>query len=261
MYGLYAIPSLVDSNVVTITATGPDGPLLLGGPHAPEEPQPYPDYVIPGRNYKITRDLYDENFQSLTITSNFKNHIIVYTGHYNRPEFSSKKFMIPGRYDAPNLITDASVEGFIGPKNRPVSKQTQTDKVYETRSVKPQKANFFRSVNQTYADVKHWVNQQDNKGLKLTLIILSGCVVAMFWYLQMQVRVIQNQSQNGSRSSQLPGSVGKNGQITAVAEELPDGHVKVGKITFNPEQLLGKGCEGTFVYRYTNYMSQHVLPL
>lgn len=64
----------------------------------------------------------------------------------------------------------------------------------------------------------------------------------------MQVREFQQLSQNGSRSSQI-GSVGKNGTITAIAEELPDGMVRIGKITFHPEQLLGKGCEGTFVYR------------
>lgn len=54
-------------------------------------------------------------------------------------------------------------------------------------------------------------------------------------------------SQNGSRTSQHS-SYGSN-QVTAVSEELANGLVKVGKITFNPEQLLGKGCEGTFVYR------------
>lgn len=56
-------------------------------------------------------------------------------------------------------------------------------------------------------------------------------------------------SQNGSRTSQHS-SYGSN-NVTAVSEELPNGLVKVGKITFHPEQLLGKGCEGTFVYRYT----------
>lgn len=37
---------------------------------------------------------------------------------------------------------------------------------------------------------------------------------------------------------------------TAVTEELPNGLVQIGKIIFHPEQLLGKGCEGTFVYRF-----------
>lgn len=37
--------------------------------------------------------------------------------------------------------------------------------------------------------------------------------------------------------------------MIAVPEELEDGSTKVGKIIFHPEQILGKGCEGTFVYR------------
>lgn len=68
-------------------------------------------------------------------------------------------------------------------------------------------------------------------------------------YWLFQVRGFQQLSQNGSRSSQQ-NYVGKYGTITAVAEELPDGLMRVGKIIFYPEELLGKGCEGTFVYRY-----------
>lgn len=43
--------------------------------------------------------------------------------------------------------------------------------------------------------------------------------------------------------------MGKHGSITAIAEELPDGLMRIGKITFHPDHLLGKGCEGTFVYK------------
>lgn len=53
-YGLYALPSLVDQNVVTITASE-NGPLLLGGPHAPDGPKAYLEYTIPipGYNYRL----------------------------------------------------------------------------------------------------------------------------------------------------------------------------------------------------------------
>jgi len=37
--------------------------------------------------------------------------------------------------------------------------------------------------------------------------------------------------------------------MTALAVELPDGHIRVGNISFNPAKILGKGCEGTFVYQ------------
>ena len=34
-----------------------------------------------------------------------------------------------------------------------------------------------------------------------------------------------------------------NGQV------IPEGHYMVGKILFNPQEILGHGCEGTFVYK------------
>lgn len=43
-------------------------------------------------------------------------------------------------------------------------------------------------IVENYTGIKNWINQQENKGLKLTLIVMTGCVIAMFWYLQIQVR-------------------------------------------------------------------------
>ncbi|KAK7113321.1 serine/threonine-protein kinase/endoribonuclease IRE1-like [Littorina saxatilis] len=40
-------------------------------------------------------------------------------------------------------------------------------------------------------------------------------------------------------------------QLTSVSTVLPNGHIEIGKITFNPKAVLGHGCEGTFVYRGT----------
>lgn len=50
--GLYAIPSLVDQNLVTITASD-EGKLQLSGPYGPEEPLLYPDVPVPGQNYHL----------------------------------------------------------------------------------------------------------------------------------------------------------------------------------------------------------------
>ena len=38
-------------------------------------------------------------------------------------------------------------------------------------------------------------------------------------------------------------------EITAHPIELDDGTIKVGAINFDPGHILGKGCEGTFVYK------------
>jgi serine/threonine-protein kinase/endoribonuclease IRE1 len=37
--------------------------------------------------------------------------------------------------------------------------------------------------------------------------------------------------------------------VTAVAEIVGGGIVQVGRITFNTNEILGNGCEGTFVFR------------
>ena len=37
--------------------------------------------------------------------------------------------------------------------------------------------------------------------------------------------------------------------MTATPVELASGEVKVGNITFDPTKVLGRGCEGTFVYQ------------
>lgn len=46
------MPSYVEKNMVSISATT-WGPLLLGGPDAPDAPKPYPEYPIPGNDYHI----------------------------------------------------------------------------------------------------------------------------------------------------------------------------------------------------------------
>ena len=46
---------------------------------------------------------------------------------------------------------------------------------------------FVNKIRYSYTSVKTSIDQQDNKGLKVLLIILVGCIIAMFWYLQMQV--------------------------------------------------------------------------
>lgn len=183
--------------------------------------------------------MYEED--SLTFQS--IPNVVIYVGHYNVPKYSDTKFLLAGgnsKYT--NLLTDES-ESNETPKtdSKSIGIQTEEPAKVKNKSQTNRLASYYKIV-------KLWVNQQENKGLKLVLIILVGCVIAMFWYLQVQVREFQNMSQNGSRSSQQS-SLGKNSAITAYSEELPDGLVRVGKITFHPEQLLGKGCEGTFVYR------------
>ncbi|KAK5641329.1 hypothetical protein RI129_009876 [Pyrocoelia pectoralis] len=271
MYGLYALPSLVDQNMVTITASEV-GPLLLEGPDLPKCQQPPPTYPVPGKNYYIHQS--GINAEPLIFQSFPKdNYTVIYLGHYNVPDFELNKLMIAGQnLPHQHLLTDESSitkhsdEKPKSVKNKDydtklkwidVFKDTKQSVGVQTDDIKNESSPPDTEVQSTsvklfvidsYKSVKNWIEQQENKGIKLTLIILLGCIIAMFWYLQMQVREFQQLSQNGSRGSQNS-SVGRNGFISALPEELDDGMVRIGKITFHPEQLLGKGCEGTFVYR------------
>ncbi|XP_018026083.1 serine/threonine-protein kinase/endoribonuclease IRE1 [Hyalella azteca] len=58
-------------------------------------------------------------------------------------------------------------------------------------------------------------------------------------------------SGGGSRGSQGVGGAGGEGEVTAQLEQLEDGSMRVGKICYEPHLLLGKGSEGTVVYRGT----------
>lgn len=58
----------------------------------------------------------------------------------------------------------------------------------------------------------------------------------------------QQHYDQGSRENSRTSSNGKNGHVVT-AEDIGEGLVRVGKITFNTEEILGKGCEGTFVYK------------
>lgn len=50
-------------------------------------------------------------------------------------------------------------------------------------------------VQNVYTMGKNWFSQQENKGLKLTLIVLLGCILVMFWYLNAQFKEFQQLSQ------------------------------------------------------------------
>lgn len=50
-------------------------------------------------------------------------------------------------------------------------------------------------IQNAYTISKNWFSQQENKGLKLTLIGLLGCILTMFWYFNAQFKEFQQLSQ------------------------------------------------------------------
>lgn len=50
-------------------------------------------------------------------------------------------------------------------------------------------------IRHAYIAIRSWFYQQENKGLKLALIVLLGCVLAMFCYLNARFKEFQQLSQ------------------------------------------------------------------
>lgn len=242
------MPSLVDQNTVTITASQ-TSPLLLEGPGittttTTENSLPSIQQKVSGQNYKIL------DIDKLHELANLQNVImdknaIIYLGHYNVPDFSPVHLRIVARPPVDeNLLKPPPIQA------NDVENESDSDFIIQKRSVEVQtdddsKENIKHSIINFYWYSKNWINKQDNKGLKLALIIVVGCMISMFWYFKAQVRDIQQLSQGstGFNSALI------NGPVTAYLEELEDGRMRVGKITFRPDLILGRGCEGTFVYK------------
>ena len=82
----------------------------------------------------------------------------------------------------------------------------------------------------------------------LVPISLYRCTFLCLCLDTLKVREFQQLSQ-GSRSSNRSPLGGRNLAVTALAEDVGGGNVQVGKITFNTHEILGNGCEGTFVFK------------
>ncbi|XP_049868992.1 serine/threonine-protein kinase/endoribonuclease ire-1 [Pectinophora gossypiella] len=242
-HGLYALSSLVDKNTITIS-TGHAQPLLIEGP-ATEK------LVDSDQRYEPYKNVhYKLNDLNLHVSAPY-----LLLGHYKVPELTTT--WLPKLPNSNFLNLKDSQNDALKLINGQVHTEGNNDGENETNlksnsiSVSVQTDDFFEGFNFRpdlwYKKGYIWLHQQENKALKVALIILCGLVVTMFWYLRYQAREFQQLSQGGSRGSNV--STSSHGEVTGQLEEIGDGEVRIGKISFNTDQVLGKGCEGTFVYR------------
>lgn len=235
-HGLYALPSLVDSSTATISSNS--GHLMLEGPRViaqlTENNNPAPNKEPSSVVIDSESDEYDDDTTD--------NNIIV-LGHYKVPaEYKpqNQPLQITGRSD-PIIQT---IDKLVNSSTITIVVQTGDEIVNTTAEYR----NWRKSIANIYNNSKRWLNQQENKGLKLALIILVGCVITMFWYLNAQFKEFQHLSQ-GSRENSRTSSNGYKSGDSVITEDIGEGTVRVGKILFNIDEVLGKGCEGTFVYK------------
>lgn len=193
---------------------------------------------------------------------------------------NNKEFIIYGHYELTQQQIDKSMELQLLPDNKKVD--TQLSMItnlnsFDGNRIKPQikvdgdvkaeskknktkdadekllvnKENYKDAKKKSFIKIIHekmksWMAYEENKVLKLGMIILFGLFIATFWYFNSTVRELRQQSQNGSKTG-MQEDVYKN-YLGSESKQVGD-FVEIGKITFNPKEVLGKGCEGTFVFK------------
>ncbi|KAK7794108.1 hypothetical protein R5R35_012602 [Gryllus longicercus] len=267
-HGLYALPSLVDENTITIRSV-PAGPLLLDGPH------PNLQYAINQGNIPVPHLEWTAKgkVRYMDLSVAFRNlpkdgsQPIVIFGHYKVPEYSKTVLQIGGKSHPPltSMTKSVTILG-DGTTDRKITSSfkfenlekhsvgTQTEEKFLGFWDRVVEGNFTFIMSKdfvalSFSTAKLWFHQQENKALKLTFIVCMGCIFSFLYYLHTQVREFQQMSQ-GSRGSGKSSSTG-NRVITALPEDVGEGIIRIGKITFNTQEVLGKGCEGTFVFKGT----------
>lgn len=161
-------------------------------------------------------------------------------GHYQVPDYSKTRLQITGRSD---IIIPPGLSQFNGSK----SVSIQTDSIAEEQQ--QHKRLLGHDINSDDT-ILGWMGNLENKALVITVAALVVSVAAMFVYFRAQLREFQQLSErSSSRGSARDQDSQSDETVTAYAEQLSDGTVRVGKISFHTDNVLGKGCEGTFVFR------------
>lgn len=249
-FGLYALPSLVDKNTATISSDPPVK--LIEGPHKTLKPS--------DQNLVYLNDLLEKEKE--------KNRNIIVLGHYQMPKTNEdiKISLMPSstrNVDNRELATITNMEllkatDFIlvdGGKTNSIG--VQTDESYSNSERPTNKSNDTHNekiflmriyIKKIFTDSKAWLTDKQSGLLHQIVLVLIVTVLTMFWYMWSTVRELRH-SQHGSQSmNRSSGSSNVNYQDLI---DLGDGEVQVGKISFNCNELLGKGCEGTFVFKGT----------
>ena len=297
-HGLYALPSLVDEQTLTI-APAANGPLLLEGPKKLMKDSD--EISLSGiKDIKDTKaDFEDPYALPLDMepgTVSDKDSVLLF-GFYQVPQHSTIKIspahapmqitssnshsnmhmnmnpngqkiwppFMPDLYPPPDTVPNRVPR--IGPPNYNESPRTKKEiksvdydeEILQNgfEAIKSFNLSFFGSKKglNFFKELIKFVNVNigtvEDKTGKLTLLILF--VIAYIGY-----RILQKENPfRGVYGSyrMSSNSIGSNGshsgriEVTALPIELENGDIKVGNIIFDPFNILGKGCEGTFVYK------------
>lgn len=223
---MYAIPSYVDDNTPTIKRNAMN---LLEGPKSKNN-----EIKSPSPTDKNKR-------------SSKRNYIIF--GHYENPTMESM-FDSIGSKDNKQLSvrSENSLWRFKDDPTNQEEKIIMPDDHHNRRKNIVIKANNVSLIKDdeiaankkkygllktSTLKFKNWFDNEENKIMKLLMVILIGIVITMFWYFHTTVRELRQQSQNGSKTN-VPRSTDSNGSYGV---ESLDGGKRVLITSFSVEIL------------------------
>ena len=186
---LYAMPAFIDDSTPTIKKNAMN---LLEGPNPKSNRDTKTDYKMFPKRQKT-------------------NYIIF--GHYDNPTIEdvvdsiekdgnkamsvrNQRNLLYESFDPKEnkviLGNDNQEEGTIKANNR--SKSIKNDEIAETK-----KSNSTALLKRLFTAFKFWFDNEENKILKLLMVILIGSFIMMVFYFRSTMRELR-QSQNGSRT-------------------------------------------------------------
>ncbi|XP_071797437.1 serine/threonine-protein kinase/endoribonuclease IRE1-like [Asterias amurensis] len=220
--GVFAMPAVVEEGSVPIVPRGWSPPLLEGPKSTTPDPTPSTDpspvasrlvTIMPGTiNPKVTTA-----------------KPVLLMGHHEVPE-GSRAVLIPSSF-YPNKHTLTNTDRVILPIKPAANTADSTPDNNNTLIGVEGKELWFRIV------------LTDRVFVGGILTLLLG-ILALFYLIPRPVVIVSNQPRSAQTSNQSQAS-----SVDCSADDIPEGYSKVGKIMFNPKEILGQGCEGTFVYK------------
>ena len=281
-HGLYALPSLVDKNTATIAA---DSPIrLLDGPHniqVTNDEQKLINLNLHLNNInRFESNSNNDNkniillgyYQIPLLTNDLKLSLTPtmqkdFDSNNNKELATIMNFDIINSLNNHNVEKNIIIESFPHDNDKSVAHHSIGIQTDESNNILDNnntnnfddenlniggKENEVKSKNGTLLiklkSIGGWLYEREHSLVIYALSLLICVLLYMFWNINSAVRELK-QSQNSSQSKPQV-TYNSNGPCCDL-EIMGNGLNKVGKIIFDPKDILGKGCEGTFVFRGT----------
>ncbi|VDM98837.1 unnamed protein product [Thelazia callipaeda] len=224
IFGLFAMPAFVDSRTVTVIPNY-IGPPLLEGPSVAAVNRGLEPAIISSARSGALIDLHlGERNQEVV------NREFLALGYHEPPQLARSEFVVPHKFDHHKRYRSLSF----------VTADIQSHEF----TVETSKINYYKEPG----SYSLW------KTNKVEIIIAALSTVIIFsvscWFCMQKLRNHRKGKLLAQRASYAQTSKSHSSIWYARQnQELADGWLQAGKITYNPYDRLGYGCEGTVVFR------------